>query len=138
MTEKTANPPKDSQEKAALIMDFADDIKAQDIQLLDVRSKTSIADFFVVCAGTSDTHVRSICERVAEKMRERGIRPLRQSDNGRAGGGWVLFDYGDVVLHVMLEEKRQFYDLESFWLNLPSDPNLMFEDTAPGKPETTS
>ncbi|MBX3109610.1 MAG: ribosome silencing factor [Fimbriimonadaceae bacterium] len=134
----TAKSPMDSQEKAALIMEFADDIKAQDIQLLDVRAKTSIADFFVVCTGTSDTHVRSICERVAEKLREIGIRPLRQSDNGRAGGGWVLFDYGDVVLHVMLEEKRQFYDLESFWSNLPSDPNLMFGSDAPATPENPS
>lgn len=131
MTKKTTKTEITSEDKAKLIAEFADDMKAVDIQQMDIRAKTSVADFFVVCTGTSDTHVRAVSERVAEKMREAGHRPIRQSDSGRNGGGWVLFDYGDVVFHVMLEEKRQFYDLESFWQNLPSDPNLMFEDSAP-------
>lgn len=133
MTKKTTKTDMNSEGKAKLVAEFADDMKAVDIETLDVRAKTSVADFFVVCTGTSDTHVRAISEKVAEKMREVGMRPIRQSDSGRNGGGWVLFDYGDVVLHVMLEEKRQFYDLESFWQNLPTDPNLMFEDSAPAE-----
>lgn len=99
-------------------------MKGIDIDVMDVRAKTSVTDYFVICTGTSDTHVRAICDRVAEKLREVGIRPIRQSDRNGQGGGWVLFDYGDVIFHVMLEEKRQFYDLESFWNNLPKDPNL--------------
>lgn len=113
-----------SEEKARLIADFADDMKAQDIQTLDVRAKTSVTDYFVICTGTSDTHVRAIAERVAEKARDLGLRPLRRSDQRGDGSGWILFDYGDVVLHVMLEERRQFYDLESFWTNMPADPAL--------------
>jgi ribosome-associated protein len=120
-----------SSEKANLIAEFADDIKGIDIQILDVRSKTTVTDYFVVCTGTSDTHVRSICDRVAEKLREVKIKPFRQSDRAGEGGGWVLFDYGDVVFHVMLEEKRQFYDLESFWSTLPTDPSLLFGEDAP-------
>ena len=122
-----------SSEKADLIAEFADDMKAQDIQIMDVRPKTSVADYFVICTGTSDTHVRSICDKVAEKLREVGIRPFRQSDRSGEGGGWVLFDYGDVIFHVMLEEKRQFYDLESFWANLPQDPNLLLDAEASPK-----
>lgn len=124
MEEKVSKKDAPSSEKAALIAEYADDMKGIDIDVMDVREKTSVTDFFVICTGTSDTHVRAICEKVAEKLREVGIRPLRQSDRGGDGGGWVLFDYGDVIFHVMLEEKRQFYDLESFWQNLPRDPNV--------------
>jgi ribosome-associated protein len=99
-------------EKAALIADAADDIKAERIETLDVHAKTSIADFFVICSGTSDRHVSSIAERVAEKLLEHKIKPLRQEGDR---SGWVLQDYGDVIFHVMLDEQRQFFDLESFW-----------------------
>ncbi len=114
-----------SQDKVQLIEQFADDMKAERIERLDVREKTSVADFFVVCSGTSDTHVRSIAERVEEKMREKGIRPLR-SEIGDSG--WVLQDYGDVILNVMREEKRQFYDLESLWEGMAKNPDLLAED----------
>ncbi|MCW5936044.1 MAG: ribosome silencing factor [Fimbriimonadaceae bacterium] len=113
-----------SQEKADRIREFADDIKAVDIEVIDVRAKTSVADFFVVCSGTSDTHANSIAEKVEEKMRAIGERALR-STTGPKAGGWILYDFGDVVLHVMLEEKRQFYDLETLWRTMQNDPNLM-------------
>ncbi|MBV6459111.1 MAG: Ribosomal silencing factor RsfS [Fimbriimonadaceae bacterium] len=111
-----------SKEKTDLILEFADDIKAERSEVLDVRQKTSVTDYFVICSGNSDVHVNAIAERVAEKLREKGVRPLRVNDQG---GGWVLYDYGDVVFHVMREEKRQFYDLETLWTNLQNDPNLM-------------
>lgn len=111
-----------SSEKARLVVEFADDIKAERIETLDVRAKTSVTDFFVICTGNSDIHVRSIAERVREKMRERGIRPVRTDGSST---GWVLQDYGDVVFHVMLEEKRQFYDLESLWEGLRPNPDLV-------------
>lgn len=110
-----------SSEKAGLIANFADDIKAERIETLDVRLKTSVADYFIVCTGTSDTHVNSIVDRVVEKMRDKGIRPLRTE---AGGSGWVLVDFGDVVLHVMREERRQFYDLETLWNQMQPDPNL--------------
>lgn len=116
----------DSASKAALIAEYADDMKALDIETMDIRSKTSVTDYFVICTGTSDTHVRSIAERVSERLREGGLKALRQTDT--RADGWVLFDYGDVVFHVMLEEKRQFYDLESLWANMQNDPNLIVEN----------
>ena len=110
-----------STEKAETIRTFADDMKAENIETLDVRQKTSIADFFIVCSGTSDRHVSSIAERVAEQMKELKERPIRV-EGGRSG--WVLQDYGDVVFHVMQEEQRQFYDLETLWKTMHPDPNL--------------
>ncbi len=111
--------------KAAMIAEFADDMKAQEIETLDLRKKTTLADYFVVCTATSDTHARAVAERVAEKLRDHGIKPYRQSVG--EDKGWILFDYGDVVLHVMQEEKRQFYDLESFWTSMQVDPDLAKE-----------
>jgi ribosome-associated protein len=113
-------------DKAKLIAEYADDMKALDIEEIDVSRKTSATERLVICTGTSDTHVNSIAERVAEKMREHGVKPLRQKTSMR-GDGWVLLDYGDVVFHIFLEEKRQFYDLESLWQNTPSDPDLLPE-----------
>lgn len=111
-----------SQEKVEMISAYADDIKAEQIDVLDIRAKTSVADYFVVCTGTSDVHVNSIAGRIEEKMREKGVKPTRQESTG---SGWVLLDYGDVVVHVMREERRQFYDLETLWATKESDPNLI-------------
>ena len=122
---KVSKKDASSSEKAKLLSEFADDMKALDIETLDIRKKTSMADYFVICTGTSDTHVRAISERVAEKMRDVGLKPYRQSVGEK--NGWILFDYGDVVFHVMLEEKRQFYDLESFWNGLQNDPTIVLD-----------
>ena len=113
-----------STEKAALIAELADDMKALNIETLDIKAKTSVADYFVVCTGTSDTHVNAIAERTAEKLREVGIKPMR-ANIGRQADGWVLYDFGDVVFHVMLEEKRQFYDLEAYWTEMQPNPDLV-------------
>jgi ribosome-associated protein len=138
VTNKKTEPEMTSLEKSHLIREYADDMKALDIETLDIREKTSMADFFVICTGTSDVHVKAICEKVAEKLREHGIKPYRQTERTGDGGGWVLFDYGDVVFHVMQEEKRQFYDLESFWESLPKDPNLSLQESAPTEPVDAS
>jgi len=103
------------EEKLAIITDAADDLKAEGIETLNVRAKTSIADYFVVCTGTSDRHVQSIADRVEEKMRAHAERPLRKEGEN---SGWVLQDYGDIILHVMRDEQRQFYDLETLWKNI--------------------
>lgn len=110
-----------TQEKLELIIAAADDLKADRIETLDVRAKTSVADFFVVCSGTSDRHVESIADKVEERLREHKERPLRVEGNR---SGWVLQDYGDVVLHVMREEQRQFFDLETLWKNVQPNPDL--------------
>ena len=111
----------DSSEKVQLLSDAADDMKAENIETLDVREKTSVADFFIVCSGTSDRHVSSIAERVAEQMAIHKVKPLRIEGER---SGWILQDYGDVVLNVMRDEQRQFYDLETLWKNAQADPNL--------------
>lgn len=109
--------------KADMIAKIADDMKAQRIENIDVHKKTSVTSRMVIVSGTSDTHVRSIVERVHEKMREAGVKPLRK-DPG-PGKGWLLLDYGDVIFHAMLEEKRQFYDLETLWSAAQNNPDLL-------------
>jgi ribosome-associated protein len=110
-----------SKEKVRLIEDAADDMQADRIETLDVRAKTSIADYFIVCSGTSDRHIQSIADRVSEKLLMVKEKPLRVEGEK---SGWVLQDYGDVVFHVMKEDQRQFYDLETLWSNFRPDPNL--------------
>lgn len=110
-----------SAEKVELIKNAADDMKAEAIEVLDVRKKTSVADHFIVCSGTSDRHVDAIAERVAEKLAELKLKPYR-TEGERSG--WILQDYGDVILHVMKEEQRQFYDLESLWNSIQNNPDL--------------
>lgn len=110
-----------SEEKLKHITEIADEIKAENLEVLDVRAKTSLADYFVVCSGTSDRHVGSIADRVAEKLLELKEKPLRIEGER---SGWVLQDYGDVVLHVMREEQRQFYDIESLWRAAQPSPDL--------------
>ena len=108
-------------EKVQYIVEAADEMKAEQIETIDVRQKTSVADFFVVCGGTSDRHVQSIAERVGERMVALRSKPLREDS---ASPGWVLHDYGDVVLHVMREEQRQFFDLETLWKTMRPNPDL--------------
>jgi ribosome-associated protein len=109
-------------EKVQMIIDAADEIKAERIETLDVRDKTSVADFFIVCSGTSDRHVESIADRVAENMVAHRLKPTR---TGGERTGWVYQDYGDVIFHVMREEQRQFYDLETLWNSIQSNPDLL-------------
>ena len=116
------SPVMTSTEKTDIIVQFAEDMKADMVEILDIREKTSVADYFIVCSGTSDRHVSSIADRVAERMKkEQGEPALRVEGDG---SGWVLQDYGDVVLHVMREEQRQFFDLENLWKMMPKDPSL--------------
>lgn len=109
-------------EKAELIARFADEMKAERIETLDVRAKTSVSEYFVICTGNSDIHMNAVADRVREKLVEHKVKPLRVE---AGGGGWILQDYGDVVFHVMREEQRQFYDLETLWNAMHPDPNLL-------------
>ncbi|WP_018690958.1 ribosome silencing factor [Algicola sagamiensis] len=103
----------DSQELLAFVVDKADDMKARDIQKLDVRGKSSVTEFMVVCSGSSSRHVKSIAENVALEAKKAGEAPL--GIEGQDAGEWVLVDLGDVILHVMQEDSREFYQLEKLW-----------------------
>lgn len=94
--------------------------KALDLQALDVRGLSSVTDYFVVASGRSTTHVRTIVDGVREGLRAAGARPLHQE--GAPESGWVLLDYGDVLVHVFLEDTRAYYALERLWGDAPAVP----------------
>lgn len=95
------------------IVDKIDDLKGRDIVTLDLTNKSNVADYFVVCTGQSRTHVRSIANYVAVELKKLGSPALGLE--GEVDGEWVLIDFGDVVVHVMQEETRDFYQLEKLW-----------------------
>lgn len=103
----------DSQQLVDFALDKVDDMKARDIVKLDVRDTSSITDYLVICTGTSKRHVQSIADHVAKEARHAGESPL--GHEGQNVGEWVLVDLGDVVVHVMQDETRGFYDLEKLW-----------------------
>ena len=96
-----------------VITDALADMKALEVKLLDVRGLTDIADYMVIASGTSDRHVRSVAQRVVEKVKEAGFRPL--GVEGQQDGDWVLIDLSEVIVHVMLPRVREFYGLEKLW-----------------------
>ena len=96
-----------------LVTAALDDLKAQNVAVLDVRELSSVADILVIASGTSDRHVKSLAGRVLERARDAGIRPL--GVEGEREGEWVLVDLQDVIVHVMLPRVREFYGLEKLW-----------------------
>ncbi len=90
-----------------------EDVKAKDIQVLDVRPQASFTDVMIVASGNSTRQVKALADRVVEACREAGVRPV--GIEGDREGEWVLIDLGDVVVHVMLPDIRAFYNLEKLW-----------------------
>lgn len=90
-----------------------DEKKGLNIKLLEVTEVTTLADHFLICTGTSNTHVKTLCDAVEAAMDEAG-EPLL-SREGHRGGTWVLLDFGSLVVHVFTDEARAFYDLERLW-----------------------
>jgi ribosome-associated protein len=85
-----------------------------------MREVTLITDYFIVCHGTSNVHIRGLAEAGHETMKEEKRRPLA-TEGGREGG-WILLDYGDFIVHIFAEEQRRFYDLERLWSDAPEVP----------------
>lgn len=104
---------------AKLARDALEDMKGNEIVEIDVSEQTSVTDRLLVVSGTSNRHVRSLAENVVEETKKRGERPLGME--GQDSGEWVLVDLGPVVVHCMLPETRQFYDLERLWERRPGD-----------------
>lgn len=95
------------------VVDKIEDMKARDVVVLDVADKSSVTDTMVVCSGNSKRHVMSIAENVVVESKHAGLPPLNVE--GKETGEWVLVDLGDVVLHVMQDQTRDFYQLEKLW-----------------------
>jgi ribosome-associated protein len=96
-----------------VILEILDDLKALDTVCLDVRHLTPIMDTMIITSGRSDRHVRAIADALVERCKQRGFAPL--GVEGTDSGEWVLVDFTDVIVHVMLPRTRAFYDLERLW-----------------------
>ncbi|HEU4617634.1 MAG TPA: ribosome silencing factor [Gammaproteobacteria bacterium] len=98
---------------AEVVVEALDDMKAERVVSLDVTHLTSITDTMIIASGRSDRHVRSIADRVLERCKEEGYKPL--GVEGQEAGEWVLVDLADVIVHVMLPRVREFYNIERLW-----------------------
>lgn len=108
----------DAKKLAVRIRELADNRKAENIVVLDVRGLSSVTDFFVLATGTSEPHLRAIVDEVTEKLEEQeGLRP--RAVDGQIPTTWVVLDYFDVIVHVMRGDVRAKYDLESLWGDAP-------------------
>jgi ribosome-associated protein len=108
--------------------------KATNLVLLDVRGLSSVGDFLIICSGRSNRQVSAIADFIQMDLKSKGIRPL--SVEGKKEGHWVLLDYGHVILHVFYEPLREFYDLESLWIDAQriNVDTLFKSDTPQGEP----
>lgn len=103
-----------SMQKTLRICKLLSDKKASGIVYIDVESKTSLCDYFIICSGRSSTQVKSLAENLDEKMEEQyGIIPRRKE--GLREGRWAVLDYEDVIVHIFNDEERDFYHLERLW-----------------------
>lgn len=102
-----------SQQMAEKIVEIISNRVGRDIKLLKIDNITVIADYFVICTANTTTQIKNLCDEIEAVLEEQGERVLHRE--GYRQGGWVLLDYGCVIVHVFLEEARQFYDLERLW-----------------------
>ena len=104
----------DSKKLARLCRECADNKKADNVVVLDVRDLSSVTDYFVIASGTSEPHLRAIVDEITDRLRDdHGERP--RAVDGTVHGAWVVLDFFDVIVHVMRQEARERYDLESLW-----------------------
>jgi ribosome-associated protein len=108
----------DSKKLAQLCRDLADNRKAENVVVLDVRKVSSITDYFVIASGTSEPHLRAILDEIMDTLlTDYGLKP--RAIDGNARMSWAVLDYFDVIVHVMRPEVRERYDLEALWGDAP-------------------
>ena len=111
-------PQMDSRKLALRCRELADNKKAEDIVILDVREVSSVTDYFVIASGTSEPHLRAIVDEIIDKLREdQDLRP--KAIDGTLHTAWIVLDYFDVIVHVMRTDVRTRYDLETLWGDAP-------------------
>jgi ribosome-associated protein len=104
----------DARKLARLCREFADNKKAENLVILDVRRLSSVTDYFVITSGTSEPHLRAILDEITDRLRQdHGVRP--RAVDGTVHAGWVVLDFFDVIVHIMRQDVRERYDLESLW-----------------------
>ncbi len=129
----------DSKKLALLCQKYADDKKAEVIVALDVRKLSSVADYFVICSGTSEPHLRAISDAIINGLRdEHDLRP--RAIDGTLQTAWIVMDYFDVIVHVMKADLREKYDLEALWSDAPQlkIPEAKSTTKLPAKPRKPS
>jgi ribosome-associated protein len=109
--------PTPTLERVRLAVAAAEDRKALDLKVLHLEKVTDFTDYFLICSGSSERQVQAIADGVEASLREHKVRPLHVEGFARAQ--WVLLDYGDLVVHVFLEEPRRYYALERLWGDAP-------------------
>ena len=104
-------------EIAEIAAKSAVDRKAFDVIVLDLRGLSSFTDYFVICSGTSDTHVEGVAENIENKLYDQGVKLWHREGGKKAS--WILLDYIDVIIHVFTRDSREFYSLERLWGDAP-------------------
>ncbi len=111
---------RNSRETALLTAQAADDKKASDILILDLRGLTYITDYFVICSGSNPAQIGAVADWIEQTLAKTGVHPSHIE--GQAEASWVLMDYGDVVVHIFDEQARVYYNLEKLWGDAPRVP----------------
>jgi ribosome-associated protein len=96
-----------------IIEDILRDKKAEDVEIINVVGRTLMADYFVIASGTSNIHIKAIADALIIDAKRKGVR--KHHVEGYAEARWVLVDYGDIIVHIMLPVEREYYDIESLW-----------------------
>ncbi|HHV60964.1 MAG TPA: ribosome silencing factor [Clostridiaceae bacterium] len=103
----------DSKSKLEKILEFLNAKKAKEVKVIDLKDMSILTDYFVICGGTSTTHIKALADGLDEMLSQEGIKYLHME--GYNSARWILMDYSDVIVHIFHEQEREFYSLERLW-----------------------